>query len=168
MSSGTTSVSLSVFATNPTDGKLVAILQQRGPWDHEQQKSQSFAGCYQLAVHGKTETPREAVLREAHEELGLAFAELTAQTDVAVINGVAVTAAEQVLHFLTLVPFDWLSQIELHKSASRYVLITVDEVDDLQPINPKLHRSGVDPNGARFMFQDEINALREGFARLSS
>ena len=161
----TTSVTFGAFAIRP-DGTLITIIQQRAPWDPEKQEPQSFAGAWQPAAHGKTESIQQALHREIQEELGEQFSVQVKGACVIAVEGQAVTE-EQVLHFIALIPYEALSDITLHQGASQLREITEEDAQAILTLEKK-HRSGVDPDGPIYMFPDDKRTLLEGFKRFGT
>jgi len=153
-------------------GGRVAILQRRGPFNHEKMAPESFPGACQVTAHGKLEEGEsffQALYREIMEELGEKFlrdvyiptSKITEVPEVPSTKGGVRT-------FAMLVDANCdILKIQLNPSSGGLVLATEEMMREAIPIDPSVHKKGgIKDLKTIAIFQDEIDTVLEAFKML--
>lgn len=169
------SVGLVVMTDIPGIG-LVAVLRERGFFNPETMKPESWPGVCQVTVHGRLEEGEDfltALLRELGEELGNNFA-----FDVAslIIKNPAILGKishlqkgdKEVVTFAIKVDLLLLKKIRLAPDSGAIRLVSLDETTEIADITPFDRVNGVQDRRVIAMFSDEKDAVAGAFAFISS
>lgn len=176
-----TSVGLVILADIPTMGGLNAVLQERGKFNHEENRPESWPGACQVTAHGKCtegESIKDGLMREIYEELGAAMAEVIA--DVAAHNVVELNRVETdeklVVTFgcrfaaYTIFGEDPFKDnvFRLHESSGGLRMVNRQGVDKIVDLAKNFNKvDGVKDPEITAMFADEKEAVRLAFEKLS-
>lgn len=150
-------------------GRLAAILQIRGSYNHEREGPESFAGGYQVTVNGskmRDESDEDAIIRETSEELGEAFSlELWTNPDLEKIRLINRSETDRVVvvNYVLKIPYVFLERIELGQSVGGVRFLTQDELAKIQNLDSFDRDTGVTDDNIIALFTDQIEALQKAF-----
>jgi len=159
------SVGLIIFTEVPEIG-LVAVLRERGRFNFEKWKPESWAGGCQVTVHGKLEDKEsflDALGRERIEELGQDFANLSGELAFWKESEIhLVWKDDNIETYAQKVNHASLRRIRLSPDGGglRFLpYIGIEYVHDLIRVG----RTGVISREVIAMFPDELEAVKSGF-----
>lgn len=151
-------------------GILRTLCQIRAKWNNEKNAPESYPGCLQVTCHGKLEEGEgflPALVRESNEELGDAFTE-ACQKDMSLVEVANVRNEKSwVITYAALVPSIRLKLLNPGKDVAGFKSLTAKDVSEIIPITPDMKERGA-PNGKMAMFQDEIDAIKDAFAKIGN
>lgn len=153
-------------------GKLHALLQRRGPYNHETGESETWANSYQPTASGGVEPNEEVdygvILREAGQEIGFVA---TLRIAISIANGnnlqlIATSKTADHRHIITYaieMPVEIIPEIALNPSTGGIRPITKEDLDKLKVLEPK-DKEGVTCNNTEiFMFEHNVMAVKSAF-----
>jgi hypothetical protein len=153
-----------LLVTRNKDGKLVAVLQRRGQYNHEKDwEPKSFPGGCQLTAAGRTnegESPVGALFREIIEELGdrisvsMSFSYFQRKHICGDATGEKFTIA-------MLVPRQTLGDIRWHPSTGGPVFVDAKAVSEIKNLLDFDKVTGVTDSRIIAMFPDEKEVVRK-------
>ncbi len=175
-----TSVGLVVLADIPTMGGLNAVLQERGKFNHEENRPESWPGACQVTAHGKCvegESIRNGLIREIREELGDKMAHVfvnMAADDVIELNRVETDEKLVVTYGCRFAANTIFGEHPLsdnifclHDSALRLRMVNRQEVEKIVDLAKNFTKAeGVKDRSVTAMFADEKEAVRLAFEKL--
>ncbi|MDO8668526.1 MAG: NUDIX domain-containing protein [bacterium] len=160
------SVGLIVLVEMPNLG-LAAALQRRGRYDFEEGKRESWPGGCQVTVHGNLkegEDFKEALLREAAEELGEVAAGMIYECSVDLVEVFHLkTEEKEVFTFAMKMDFAFVEAIRLGPSTDGLRPVRQDEIADIKDLFSYGKNAGVPFANTIAMFPDEKAALIRAF-----
>lgn len=166
-----TSVGLIVVMDVPTIG-LVVVLRERGFFNPEKMKPESWPGACQVTAHGRLEEGEDfktALLRETEEELGKSFAFnilcLIDKDPAALAEVTRLNKSDKVAVTFTIkVDCLLLKKIRLAPESGAIRLISLAETAEIVDVRSFDKATGVQDSRVIAMFPDEreavINALK--------
>ena len=173
------SVGLIVMADMPGLG-LVAVLRERGYWNFEKMKPESYPGACQVTAHGKLEQGEEfidALNRELGEELGddfaLRFWSVLDGSKKAIRSGRLIDiyreedAERVVVTFGTKLLCAYLKEVCLAPESGALRLVRPEEVFGIVDVRSFDKATGIQDRKIIAMFPDEKEAVAAAFARFS-
>lgn len=152
-------VGLIVVMDIPGRGSAAA-LQVRGSFNHEENRPQYFAGGCQTTVYGgiKTgEAAREALLREAKEELGTEAAEILRGENLVKVAEFKSDGEEGEIYAVKMAE-EFLQKIKLGPDSGGIRLTTLAEAEAAKDLRE--YKEGV-PAGVLAIFPDTIAAIKK-------
>lgn len=160
-----------IVLANIQDHGLVAALQVRGDFNSEKDNQETYRGASQLTLHGSInegETEKEALLREAKEELGEEFANL--------IQGKALDLEElnrtedekiSVINFSFRIAEKDLDKIKINERTGASIrLIVKDEIKNIRELKLTEKLNGIENKNDIAMFPDDIEAVKLAFEKI--
>ncbi|MBL7045177.1 MAG: NUDIX hydrolase [Parcubacteria group bacterium] len=139
-----------------------AVLQVRGDFNMEKNNVETYRSATQLTVHGSiedNETEKDALLREAKEELGEEFANLVQGSPLYQLNKIK-NEKISVINFGIRIAEKDLDKIK----GVKIRLVSKDEIDNIKELKLSDRLTGVDENEI-VMFRDDIEAMKLVFEK---
>jgi len=139
-------------------GERVAVLQTRGAYNSEENRPQHYAGGCQVTVYGGIndgENEKEALMREAREELGEEFSKLIASAKLERAGEFQRGAEEGVIYSVEL-PESFFKIVRLGSDSGGLRQVLREEV--MQAKDLSQYKTGV-PEGILAMFEDTKTIL---------
>ena len=175
------SVELIVMADVPGLG-LVAVLRDRGYWNFEKMRPESYPGACQVTAHGKLnegESFETALKRETKEELGegfegmLSVVRMFSQAGGLQKDGIRFevnreeTPEKAVITFATKVDGYFISHMRLGPETGGLRLLRRDELEKIVDLRRIDKQIGVPDCMTVAMFPDEKKAVEKAFELFS-
>lgn len=175
------SVGLIVMADMPGMG-LAAVLRERGYWNFEKMKPESYPGGCQVTAHGKLEEGESfetALAREIKEELGEQFSralfvvEALSQAGGFFKEGILEVHREEtsekvVITFATKVDGYFISHVRLGPETGGLRLLAWSELEKIVDLREFSKETGVPDRVTIAMFPDEKKAVEKAFDLFST
>jgi len=156
-----------VLITEVPDLGVAAVLRERGFWNFEEMKFESWPGACQVTVHGKlgpNETFMQAIRCEIEEELGTRFLNAFWPGFKSLVEvSHEKTEEKEVVTLATKVDFYMLNLIRLDPSAGSIRFLTPCELDCVQDVRNFSKNQGVPDRTIIAMFPDEAEAVKKAF-----
>ena len=153
-----------VVVTHDLNGNLVAVLQRRGPYNHEKAwVRENYPGGCQVTVHGgvgEDETVDRALFRETVEELGPTFAHKCLNCGHPLGGLTQVFNDGEVLTFARYVDRGELSHIRWGPSSGGIEFVSAEDIPDISDLGFYDKNLGVIHLNNIAMFPDEIRAVK--------
>jgi len=151
------------------NGELVAHLQQRGRYDYNHGKPNTWPGICQVTAEGKRrpdENPLQAAVREAEEELQTKLSPMVWYALLGGMDRLPIHKDKHISIFGLLVPTEAMKTIRLERITGGLVRVKEKDIDSLIPAIP-MWRIEAHPHYYRdiVVLPETILALRKGFAR---
>jgi hypothetical protein len=148
---------------------LVAVLKARGSFNTEKMDKESYAGVYQVTVHGglkRGESFMDALFREVKEELGKK-AEKIVKKNKAYISEINLMETDDkiVMTYMLKLPSYFLNKIRLNADSGEIRLVKSEEVGIISDIKDAYKVSGVADRRIVVMFPDEKESVKAAFKR---
>lgn len=159
------SVGLLILTEIPGWG-LVAALRERGWFNFEKMATESWAGGYQVTVHGKLEDGEDfsdALERERREELGPAFADLSQMRKGIILVHEIKGSHKHIQTFAQKVDYCCLSRIRLAADSGCLRFIQRSYVELISDLGVFPKETGVPDRSVIAMFPDEKEAVASAF-----
>lgn len=156
-----------LIVTRTKEGELVAVLQRRGPNNHEKDwERESFSGGCQLTAAGRVnenESPGYALLREIEEELGKDIQEKIAVgfCNSSQCQRVFGDDTGEKYTIAMLVSRDVLDLIRWHPSTGGLVFVDAEGASKIQNLRDFDKMVGVTDLNVVAMFPDEKEVVRQ-------
>lgn len=165
------SVGLVIMTDIPSIG-LVAVLRERGRFNPETMKAESWPGVCQVTVHGRLEEGEhyfEGLLRELTEELGNDFAfAVSILLNISPISIVEISRFQnenkEVVNYTIKIDCSLLKKIRLAPESGAIRLIYSGETTSIADVWNFNKATGVQDRSVIAMFADEKEAVVKAFA----
>ncbi len=156
-----------VIMTEIPDYGLVAVLQNRGKFDVEKMKKESYPGGTQVSAHGHLEEGEDFIdglYREVEEELGEMVAKRLrdAKDSVLEINRVT-DDKEEVVTYMVKFPSEFLKEVKLSASTAGLEYISEKDIASISNIKGFDKVEGVVDRKTIAMYLDEKEAITKAF-----
>lgn len=160
------SVGLIVLTEVPPTGLLVAVLRERGFFNFEKMRPESWPGGCQVTVHGKIdegEKPLDALYRETREEVGEEFAKIVFSRKKPALIFSKHNADGEVFTYAVKIVCELLWRIRLSPDSGSIRFLQQAEIGKIRDITDYGKNTGVQCRNTIAMFSDEKQALEIAF-----